>query len=195
MFNDLGFIINLMIFFRSAVSMRNGKILNKIKSMKFTTDILSILSLILSVVFTLVGTVIITLLVKYLYEVVNFNFLACLLMVFILPSIYSTIINSILKHIDDKIYNILSKVDDLEEEKIEDYSLSNEQYLVNIKSRFEGLTIDNQLKVLKFIKDNIPMVTRFEEFSHDDMLMLLKEFDDIESCLKRDEYTRKKTID
>lgn len=63
--------------------------------------------------------------------------------------------------------------------------MSNEQCLNDIRLRYEKLTIDSQLKVLKFIKDNIPMVTKFEELSQEDMLLLMQEIDNIEVYSKK----------
>lgn len=177
---------------------------NNLKELDFkirVINLLKILNLLLAMMFTLGGTVSIVSLLMYLNEVYEFSFFGCFVMTIILPNILSPIFNSLLKPLDMEIKKMNKEIELVQKESLES-NLSNDNVISeSIKNKFDSLSRDNRIKLLNFIRDNLTWINGIEELnklSFDDMLLIMKEIDNIQYEEEVDiekGYSKKRTIE
>lgn len=95
----------------------------ELKLVNFKIFILNLLSLLVPIVLTLIGTVSIYSLILFLYKTMKIGLLFGLMLVVTLPNIYSLIVSPLIAKFDDKIDDIMSSIeilDDMDNNRIID---------------------------------------------------------------------------
>ena len=113
-----------------------------------------IVSLLLMIVLTFLGVVSIVSFSMFLYKMEFISIFGCIILDFILGSLYSLFVNLIIGEVNYQNNKLLCEIDDLE------YNLRKNLSDVNIKNnerelRYDSLSRDSKIRMLNDIKDNL----------------------------------------
>ena len=108
--------------------------------------ILKVLNIFLASIFSLCGLISIVSFTMYLNTFFKINYLKCLLLIYTLTKIYSSLVNIPLNKIDKKRKDILKETNKLILEQAKKSTLED---------RYNNLSKNNQLKLLKYTKEVI----------------------------------------
>lgn len=156
-------------------------------------------SFFLAIVLSLLGVISITSLLMRLNMVFGIKYFNCLVLTFIISSIYSYGVNSLIKKIDKKTKDIMLEINLLETEYKHERGIefSDIQIIKKIELRFDGLSRENKIKLLNYIKDKIPSIdglNKIFELENADIMSLINDIDSKNDSNKMQGRTRKRTI-
>lgn len=141
-------------------------------------------------IFCLLGVISIMDILIILNKYIGFNIIINCLSLFSLTSIYSSIVNIILEKQDKKLKDINMEIKELESiifnELDKDKNLNNLSNITSLELRFDGLTTENKLKLLNYIKSKTKNPSIYKNIN-------IEELDNSISLIdNKDKYKRKK---
>lgn len=141
-------------------------------------------------IFCLLGVISIMDILIILNKYIGFNIIINCLSLFSLTSIYSSIVNIILEKQDKKLKDINMEIKELESnifnELDKDKNLNNLSNITSLELRFDGLTTENKLKLLNYIKSKAKDPSIYKNIN-------IEELEDSISLIdNKDKYKRKK---
>jgi len=121
----------------------------KIKFLKLT-------DLLLRIFLTLIGTISLVGVLMFLNSMLGISYFNCLVITFIVPSIYSCIVNSSLIRLDNKISNMELEMERMIDEcNKEDDKLEDDVIIKDIEIRFDGLSNERKMELLMYVKERL----------------------------------------
>jgi len=171
---------------------------SEIDRKNYQMKLLKTLSITLAILFTLGGSISIVSLLMYFNEVYNISLGNCFLMAIILPKIYSVGVNLLLVPIDKKKNVVIKEIELLEQD--DDNIIIENNLSLKVKERFDGLSRENRIKILNFIKENLNNVNRIDDInklSFDELNLIINEIDIFsqeDNMIVMSGYSKKKTL-
>lgn len=132
-------------------SLNKDLIINKIKKIK----LFKMIDMFLRIVLTLFGTISLVSILMFLNSKFGISYFKCFIMILIVPSIYSFVVNSMLKRFGNAIKKMEFEVEDILNKVDKSNEISKDNKL-ELEIRFDKLSADSKLMLLRYVRDSLP---------------------------------------